>query len=466
MGFGGQRISLDFKDADIQNVLRVLADVSGLNIIATDDVKGKVTLHLTDVPWDQALDLVMRSNRLEMLREGNVVRISTVNRLKEEREALRAAQDAERELEPLRVRYVRVNYARADDALIDKVKGVLTDRGSVTFDERTNTVIVRDIGRGIEDASELVRQLDVQSPQVLIEANIVEATESFARALGIQWGYQYNQGPLTGNPTGSNFPGTVGVGGTGLGAGAVPPSQPGTPPNIVPFIADFPVPSGFNGAFGPGAGSALNLALGSLDGAHSISARLTALEEQGKGRVISRPRVITMNNVAATIQSLTILRVKLPSTGTVINTGTGGAAGSASSATEKINTGITLVVTPQISADGYVLMSIYAKSSQPDFTRTVDGIPNEISREANSNVLIQNGNTVVLGGIFRQTADDRESGLPYLRRIPALGWLFKRMLKQKQNDELLVFLTPKIVSTGTGALPVAERLWEERRQGG
>src|SRR4029450_8931525 len=160
-----------------------------------------------------------------------------------------------------------------------------------------------------------------------------------------------------------------------------------------PFIAACPVPSGFNGAFGPVACSALNLALGSLDGAHSITARLTALEEQGKGRVVSRPRVITMNNVAARIQSLTILRGKLPSTGTVINTGTGGAAGSASSATEKINTGITHVVTPQISADGYVLMSIYAKSSQPDFSRTVDGIPNEISREANSNVLIQDGNT-------------------------------------------------------------------------
>src|SRR4029450_1512714 len=150
---------------------------------------------------------VLRSNRLEMMREGNVVRISTVSRLKEEREALRAAQEAEKELEPLRVRYVKVNYARADESLIDKVKGVLTDRGSVTFDERTNTIIVRDIGRGIEDADELVRQLDVQSPQVLIEANIVEATESFARALGIQWGYQYNQGPLNGNPTGSNFPG-------------------------------------------------------------------------------------------------------------------------------------------------------------------------------------------------------------------------------------------------------------------
>src|SRR5262249_26416663 len=132
--FNGQRISLDFKDADLQNVLRVLADVSGLNIVATDDVKGKVTLHLVEVPWDQALDLVLHSNRLEATREGNVVRISTVARLKEEREALRAADEAEKELEPLRTRYLKVNYAHADDALVDKVKGVLTDRGSVTFD--------------------------------------------------------------------------------------------------------------------------------------------------------------------------------------------------------------------------------------------------------------------------------------------------------------------------------------------
>jgi type IV pilus assembly protein PilQ len=231
-------------------------------------------------------------------------------------------------------------------------------------------------------------------------------------------------------------------------------------------MADFPVPGSFGTGFGAGNGSALDLALGSLDGTHSLAARLTALEEQGKGKVISRPRVITMNNVAATIQSLTILRVKLPSTGTVINTGTGGAAGGATNATEKINTGITLVVTPQVSSDGYVLMSIYAKSSQPDFTHTVDGIPNEVSREANSNVLIPNGETVVLGGIFRNTSDDRESGLPYLRSVPALGWLFKRLLRSSHHEELLVFLTPRIVSGATAALPPADRLWEERPRGG
>jgi type IV pilus assembly protein PilQ len=196
-----------------------------------------------------------------------------------------------------------------------------------------------------------------------------------------------------------------------------------------------------------------------------ITARLTALEDIGKGRVVSRPRVITMNNVAATIQSLTILRVKLPSTGTVINTGAGGAAGSASTATEKINTGITLVVTPQVSSDGYVLMSIFAKSSLPDFARSVDGIPNEISREANSNVLVRSGETVVLGGIYRQVTDDRESGLPYLNNIPVLGWLFKRQLKQDRKEELLVFLTPKIIESGTASLPPAERLWEGRPRG-
>jgi len=465
-GFSGQRISLDFKDADIQNVLRVLADVSGLNIIATDDVKGKVTLHLTDVPWDQALDLVLRSNRLEKTQEGNVVRISTVARLKEEREALRAAQDAEKELEPLRVKYLRVNYARADESLIDKVKGVLTDRGSVTFDDRTNTVVVRDIARGIDDASDLVHQLDVQSPQVLIEANIVEATEDFARALGVQWGYRFVASPGTGNPTGLNFPGTVGLGGSGLSSGSAAPPF-GTAQKLpVPFLADFPVPSSFGSGFGAGNGSALDLALGSIDGANSLSARLTALEQAGKGKVISRPRVITMNNVAATIQSLTILRVKLPSTGTVINTGTGGAAGSASTATEKINNGITLVVTPQISADGYVLMNIFAKSSQPDFTKTVDGIPSEVSRETNSNVLMPNGETVVLGGIFRNVSQDNESGIPFLRSIPVLGWLFKNNTRTVHHEELLVFLTPRIVAIGTAGLPSAERLWEERRQGG
>lgn len=462
--YTGKRISLDFKDADVQNVLRVIAEVSGLNIVATDDVTGRVTLHLVDVPWDQALDVVLSSNRLKMVREGNVVRVSTVERVREEQEELRAQQLAEKELEPLQVRYIRVNYARADKALLEKVSSVLTDRGSASFDERTNTIIVRDIQAGIDDAVQLIRNVDIQSPQVLIEANIVEGTKSFAQALGIQWGYRHLAGPQTGNPTGADFPGTVDLSGGGLGIGSPPPpAGAGAPQPLVPLIADFPVPGNFGPGFGPGGGSALDLALGSISGQDTLSARLTALEDEGKGRIISRPRVITLNNIPARIESLTILRVRLPSTGTVVNTGTGGVAGSSSSATEKIETGIILVVTPQVSADGYVLLNINAKSSQADFTRTVDEIPTEISRQATSNVLIHDGETVVLGGIFRNEANDNETGIPYLRRVPVLGWLFKRTLKLDRKEELLVFITPQVVAGYGAELPSAMELWENRQ---
>ena len=464
--YSGKRISLDFKDADVQNILRVIADVSQLNIVATDDVTGRITLHLVDVPWDQALDIVLEANRLKMIREGNVIRVSTVERVREEQEALRAQQTAEQELEPLGVRYVRVNYARADEALLEKVEGVLTTRGSASFDERTNTVIVRDIGKGIDDATELISNLDIQSPQVLIEANLVEATTDFAQALGIQWGYRYLAGPMTGNPTGSNFPGTVNISGSGLGTGSpAPPAAAGAPQPLVPLISDFPVPSNFGPGFGPGGGSALDLALGSLSGSDTLSARITALEEEGKGKIISRPRVITLNNVPAKIESLTILRVKLPDTGTVLNTGAGGVAGTAATATEKIETGIILTVTPQVSSDGYVLLNIKAKSSQADFTRTVDEIPVEISREATSNVLIRNSETVVLGGIFRNEVSDTETGVPYLRRVPALGWFFKRMGKRDRKEELLVFITPQVVAGYGAELPSAAQLWDNRTGG-
>jgi type IV pilus assembly protein PilQ len=459
----GRRISLDFKDADVQNVLRVIADVSGLNIVATDDVTGRITLHLVDVPWDQALDVVLEANSLKMVREGQVVRISTVDRVREEQEALRAQELAAKELEPLQVKYVRVNYARADKVLLEKVQGILTDRGSASFDERTNTIIIRDIGRGVADAVELIHNLDVQSPQVLIEANIVEGTSDFSRALGIQWGYRHLEGPATGNPTGQNFPGTVDLSGGGLGLGKpAAPAAGGAPQPLVPLIADFPVPTNFGPGFGPGGGSAFDLALGSLSGSDTLSARITALEEEGKGKIISRPRVITLNNIPAMIQSLTILRVRLPSTGTVVNTGTGGVAGTASTATEKIETGIILVVTPQVSGDGFVLMNIKTKTSQADFSRTVDEIPTEIAREATSNVLIQDGETVVLGGIFRNEANDTETGLPYLRSIPGVGWLFKRMLRRDRKDELLVFITPQVVAGYNQGLPSATELWENR----
>src|SRR5262249_28514642 len=326
--------------------------------------------------------------------------------------------------------------------------GVLTSRGSVLVDEYTNTLVVRDIQRGIDNARELVSRLDVQTPQVLIESNIVEATTDFARDLGVQWGYRYLAGPATGNPTGVNFPGTIGFGGSGLGTGV----------GGVPFLADFPAAT-----VAPGLGSALDLALGSLDGSQALDLRLTALERDGKAHIISRPRVVTLNNVAATIKSITILRVKLPSTGTVINTGAGGAAGAQTTATEKIETGIFLVVTPQVSADGFVLLDMFAKSSQADFTREVDQIPTEVAREANSHILVKSGQTVVLGGIYRDNYANTDTGMPFLKDIPVLGWLFKTNSKTDRREDLLVFLTPRIMGVASaGQLPTAEDLWKNR----
>jgi type IV pilus secretin PilQ/predicted competence protein len=459
--YSGPRVSLDFKDADVHNVLRLLAEVSKLNIVATEDVKGKVTLRLFDVPWDQALDILLQVLGLESVQEGNVIRISTVSRLRQEREELRRAQEAARAVEPLRVDYIRINYAKAinlaeiigGSGLGGKAAetGILTPRGSVLIDEFTNTLIVRDVQRGVDNVRELVRQLDVQTPQILIESNIVEATSDFARSLGIQWGYRASIGPQTGTSTGANFPGTINAGGGNLGVGT----------SGVPFIADFPA----GGNFGPGSGSALDLALGSLNGAYALDARLTALQDEGKAKIVSRPRVVTLNNVAATIKSLTIIRVKLPSTGTVINTGAGGAAGSASTATEKIETGITLVVTPQVSSDGFILLDMFAKSSQADFTRTVDQIPTEISREANSHVLIKDGQTVVLGGIYRDQMNDQGRSMPFLGDLPGLGWLFRNTNKSNRREDLLVFLTPRVMGSVHPGLPTAEELWLHRSDG-
>src|SRR5262249_15495234 len=375
--YTGQKISLDFKDADILNVLRILSEVGGENIVATDDVKGRITVRLVDVPWDQPLDIVLQANRLDSVKVGNVRRVSTITRLKEEREAQLAAEQAAKELEPLKTAYIHVNYMKVTgkevlptlqssgnlgggtqqvcqntatqtqsdqgDKVVDQVKDVLSDRGKVRVDARSNTIVVRDIQRGIEAARDLIAKLDVPTPQVLIESNIVEATDTFARDLGIQWGYQTAYAPQFGNALGSQFPNSLVLGGNALGpnglstgaapgVGAPSPSQPGfaqgatlgplgVPAVPVPFIADFPAST-----VGAGNGATVNLSPGSADGSKQLDARITALENEGKAKVISRPKVTTANNQVACIASVLIQRVRLPSAGTIIGSGGGAQA--------------------------------------------------------------------------------------------------------------------------------------------
>jgi type IV pilus assembly protein PilQ len=517
--YTGQKISLDFKDADILNVLRILSEVGGENIVATDDVKGRITVRLVDVPWDQALDIVLQANRLDSVKVGNVRRVSTITRLKEEREAQLAAEQAAKELEPLKTAYIHVNYLKVTgkdilpqitgggtistqqvcanqaaqsqtdqgDKLVDSIKDVLSERGKVRVDARSNTIIIRDIQRGIEAARDLVAKLDVPTPQVLIESNIVEATDDFQRDLGIQWGYSYGIGPQFGTSTGKEFPASINIGGGAaptspdqLNFGVAPGTGPGTaaaaggafnsgpaitgnltqggvgiPGTVLPFIADFPA------TISPGNGSAFDIALGSIDGSKALDARITALETQGKAKVISRPKVTTANNQNACIASVIINRVRLPSAGTII----GGGGGAQAVAFQEFTTGIILQVVPQVSADGFVLMQLKVVSSTPGQTTPPDNIPSTIDREASTTVLIKAGETLVLGGVFRDTSNDNENGIPYFRSIPGLGWLFKRMFRQNRREELLVFLTPRVVEgAGSTILPTAKQLWEHRNE--
>lgn len=410
--YTGRLISLDLQDTDIDNALRIIAEVSNLNIIASDDVTGKVTLRLIDVPWDQALDVILKTNGLDQVTEGNVIRIAPVDKLRQEREALLDAKRAAQNLEDLRVSYVRVSYANVAD-MQAQVESVLSERGTVTIDERTNQLIIKDIGEGQVRSAELIQRLDLRTPQVLLETQIVEGDRTILRDLGFQWNFEYNRGPETGNGTGVNFPNSVATtaGSSFLGGGQ----------------------------------SVLGAVLDSADGTRMLDFKLTAMEREGKAKVVSRPQVATINNKEAEIKSVEVIRIKLPDSGLSVATGSGAsAAGGASAAFEEIDIGIVLTVTPQASPDYYVLLDVNAKSSTLG-TELVDGIPSTIEREATSSVLVKSGTTFALGGVYRIEDLDSVEGLPFLKDIPFLGYLFRNQYTDKNDEELIFFITPHIV---------------------
>ncbi len=431
--YTGQKLSFDFKDADIKNIFRLLAEVSGRNIVVTSDVNRRVTLRLVEVPWDQAMDLLISTNGLDQEEIGNVVRISTLPQMKSDRDARAANQKAKENEESLQTVYFNVNYAKVKD-LEGKVKTVLSKRPDVSLvvDERSNTIMIRDVKKSIDDAIILMAKLDTRTPQVLIESNLIETTPTFARALGFR--FQFTSG-------GTTFSSAAGAGSpfTGNTAGAFPS-----------------VPNGLGGT--------LSVAQAAVGGLKNLASALEAAESEGNIRIISRPSVVTLNNIASTIRSERILRIPLPSS-TNIATGSGSSAAGAAVATEKIPVGIILTVTPQVSSDGYVLMNINVKSSSLAANPTGGNnvIPfDELNREAVANVLVRDGETIVLGGILKDTASSSEAGIPYLKDIPVFGWLFKSNRVQKDFEELMVFITPRITDAGVANLPAAEQLWRDK----
>ncbi len=418
-GYVGKRVSFEFKDIDIHNLLRIIAEISKKNIVVSDDVSGKVTVRLRNVPWDQALDLVLRSKSLGKEEFGNIIRVAPLAALESEeksRAERKKARDGSRELS---VALVPVNYATASD-MASRVKEVLTARGVVSVDTRTNTLIVRDLPENMGKIKSMVSSLDLQTPQVLIESRIVEASTRFAREVGVQWGGQGALSPGTGNATGLAFPNTV------VATGGVPGNSTGVSgtPN---YAVSLPVGAG------DGNGGALGLVFGSAGGAALLNLRLSALESNGSVKTISAPKVATLDNVAAKISQ----GVSIPFS----------QVSAAGANTQFIEARLSLDVTPHITQDGSVLMAIQAENNQPDPANSgANGQPGISRKEAKTTVLVKDGETTVIGGIYVRSGSSTKAGLPILSQIPVIGFFFRNNRELETKNELLIFITPRILN--------------------
>lgn len=426
--FTGRRIDLDLKDADIHNVLRLLADVGRVNIITADNVQGSVTIRMRNVPWDQALDVVLQSKELGMVRRGNMIRVAPLSVLEKEREMEIARRKQEVKLAPLETRLIPVSYADAADVR-DRAASMLSERGSIAVDTRTNVMIVRDVAGNLNQIEALTRSLDTQTPQVLVEARIVEATSRYLHDVGIQWGGDATFSPATGNPTGLAFPSAVGVaGGASDGqtptAGLSPFSNTVANPN---FAVNLPA------AVGTGQGGALGLTFGSIDNTVNLAVRLSAAESSGMLRILSSPRVLTLDNTQARI-----------SQGTLIPFSQVSAQGVQTTFQEAK---LQLLVKPHVTADGSVSLNVKINRDEPDFNQTsARGDPTILKREAETTLLVMDGHTAVIGGIFTRNTGRNLDQVPFFGDIPLLGLLFQRRRASDQRSELVIFITPRIVN--------------------
>jgi len=428
--YTGKKVSFEFKDIDIHNLIRIISEVSKLNIVVADDVKGTVTIRLRNVPWDEALDIILASKGLGKEVIGNVIRVAPLKTLEEEARSREERKKALRRQEDLVVQLLPVNYASATD-LAARVKDVLSERGTVTVDIRTNTLLVRDISSNIAKARSLVEHLDTVTPQVLIESRIVQANTNFVREIGVQWGGAVQQAAGTNNSTGLVFPNNYAITG-GVATGTAPANGVSATPN---FAVNLPA------AVGAGSGGAIGMTFGSVNGAFQLNLRLSALETKGQIRTISSPKVTTVHNTTATItQGLSIPFSQVSAQG--VNT-------------VFIDAQLSLAVTPHITSDGSVLMLVHATNNQPDASLTgANGQPAISKQEATSQVLVKDGDTTVLGGIYVRTVTTEEDSVPFLGSIPILGYFFKHTNDTETRQELLFFITPRILGL-TGNKPVA-----------
>jgi type IV pilus assembly protein PilQ len=440
--YTGRKVDFNVKDIDIKNLLGAIAEISKKNIIVADDVRGSVTIKLRNVPWDQALDIILKSKGLGREDIGNIIRVAPIETLRAEQKAAAEAYKNRQAAEPLKVRLIPVNYAKAD-TLTNQLKDALTERGTVSVDVRTNTLIVKDVQEALLRAEGIVRNLDTQTPEVLIESRIVEAATSFARTAGIQWGGNVNMAPTYGNPTGLIFPNILAIAGAADDPAApIGGLQGVTTPN---FAVNMPAPIGLN------SGGGLGFVFGSAGGAANLNLRLSAAENSGTIKTISSPRVVTVDNVDASISQ----GVSIPFSQT----------SAAGVTTSFIEARLELRVTPHVTQEGSIQMRINATNNQPNPQLTgSNGQPSISRREARTEVLVRDGETTVIGGIYTRRNSEAWNEVPVLSKIPVLGWLFKKKAVTDDRTELLVFITPRIINRSQSVVAAAPPAADEGKQ--
>ena len=416
---GGERFTMEFRDADVKDVLRAIGQENQLNIIIAQDVEGMLTLSFRNVSLKEALHAILKTNNLMMLEEGSIIRVFNSPFTQGE--------------ENMVTRLISIDFADITESE-KTAQQFLSAQGSLSTDPRTSTLIVRDLPENVDRIEEVMKKLDTQTPQVLIEARIVEASTNFTRQLGIQWG-----GSFSNVQSGTVF-GVTGAG-SGTAGAAFNPLTGGVGLSGNNFAVNLPA------NVGPGAGGAIGLAIGNLSNTVQLDLQLSAMEDSGEGKILSNPRILTLDNREARISSGTEILIPISTITTGFGTGAtggGGVSGRTRSGVTTINAKLELVVTPHVTSEDLIVIHVRADKKEPDFNRAVQGIPPLTTRSAETDLLVRNGETVVIGGIYTRNHSFSEQGVPWLSKIPVLGWLFKTKTRQESQSELLIFITPTI----------------------
>ena len=426
-GYTGEKLSLNFQNIEVRAVLQVIADFTGLNIITSDTVSGNLTLRLKDVPWDQALDIILQAKGLDMRKTGNVVWIAPRDELAtKEKLALEARQQIS-DLEPVRTESFQLNYQKAEDfqkIITDANQRILSKRGSAVVDARTNQIFVQDTPAKLDEVRELLKKVDRSVRQVLIESRIVEATDTFSRNVGTRLGYNDISGKGSQIPGGSN---------RALVGGGLASTGAATGQSLIPpiFLTDTPMSS----MAAPGIGGVnpgqFSLILMNQAMTKFLNLEITALQADSKGKIISSPRVITQDNVEASIEQGTQIPYQQ-------------ATSSGATSVSFANATLSLKVKPQITPDGNIIMKLNVNKDSVGATTSAG--PSIDTKKVSTQVLVENGGTVGLGGIYTQDESSTITKVPLLGDIPLLGFFFRQDLRSNNKNELLIFVTPKIIN--------------------